>query len=86
MKENAMQYMYYHNFIYIFDKRKKRKKNQKTEVKKNTFTMTFNDNCTCNNILLTAIPNTVQNTTVNFTLYLNNSLSRHIETRDVFEE
>lgn len=62
------------------------KKNQKTEVKKNTFTMTFNDKCTCNNILLTAIPNTVQNTTVNFTLYLNNSLSRHIETRDVFEE
>lgn len=72
-------------FIFLI-KEKKGKKNQKTEVKKNTFTMTFNDNCTCINILLTAIPNTVQNTTANFTLYLNNSLSRHIETRDIFEE
>lgn len=61
-------------------------KNQKTEVKKNTFTMTFNDNYTCNNILVTAIPNAVQNITANFTLYFNNSLSRHIETRDIFEE
>lgn len=81
-----MQYMYYHNFLYVLIKEKKMEKNQKTEVKKNTFTMTFNDNYTCNNILVTAIPNAVQNITANFTLYLNNSLSRHIETRDIFEE
>lgn len=81
-----MQYVYYHNFFICIDKRKKMEKNQKTEVKKNTFIMTFNDNYTCNNILLTAIPNAVQNITANLTLYLNNSLARHIETRDIFEE
>lgn len=57
--------MYCDNLFMIIDKRnfKKWEENHMTEVKKNTFNIFFNANGTFNNILLTTIPNAVQNIT-----------------------
>lgn len=67
-----------------------KEENRMSEVKKNTFNIMFNANGTFNNILLTTIPNSVKKNITNSYIHslfkCNDTLSRHIGTRDIFEE